>query len=232
MRVYNRALSASEVQQLYGLGAGAHVNTSSANLQRGSTVANGLVGYWTFDGGDISGTTILDLSGNGNDGTDNAATPTIGKLGQALKFDGSSGYADVPYSASLDVGVYSTSVWFKTTVGSCQYITDWNGSTIDKFRLFTGDCTPSYTTNSGATNELTAEIYSTGGSHWTDVTSSVSVNDGKWHHAVTVMDGTYLTLYIDGTLAAGPTAVQAGSITGESDINLFFGVEGSRVVPT
>ena len=94
--IYNRALSASEVQQLYGLGAGTHVNTSSANLQRGSSLANGLVGYWTFDGSDISGSTVYDLSGNGNNGTNNGATPTIGKLGQALKFDGSSSYVNIP----------------------------------------------------------------------------------------------------------------------------------------
>jgi hypothetical protein len=81
VRVYNRALSASEVQQLYGLGAGTHVNTSSANLQNGSTLQSGLVGYWTFDGPTISGTTVKDLSGQGNNGTNNGATPTIGKIG-------------------------------------------------------------------------------------------------------------------------------------------------------
>ena len=102
MCIYNRALSASEIEQLYTLGAGTHVNASSANLQRGSTLNSGLGGLSTFDGSDISGSTVYDLSGNGNDGTNSGATPTIGKLGQALSFDGSAQYVSVPRSSSLE----------------------------------------------------------------------------------------------------------------------------------
>ncbi|NLE07060.1 MAG: hypothetical protein GX627_00350, partial [Parcubacteria group bacterium] len=45
-------------------------------------LSTGLVGHWTFDNKDIYNTTVLDKSGNGNNGTNNGATKTIGKLGQ------------------------------------------------------------------------------------------------------------------------------------------------------
>jgi hypothetical protein len=55
---------------IYTANAGiTHINTTSANLQTGTTLASGLVGLWTFDGGDIHGTTAYDRSGQGNDGT-------------------------------------------------------------------------------------------------------------------------------------------------------------------
>ncbi len=57
VRVYNRALSASEVSDLYN---GAAVSST------------GLAGHWMFDEG--SGTTAADSSGNSNNGTVNGAT--------------------------------------------------------------------------------------------------------------------------------------------------------------
>ncbi len=57
----NRALSASEVSELYYNG-----------LTRGSALATGLVGEWLFNEG--SGSTAYDSSGNGNNGTITGAT--------------------------------------------------------------------------------------------------------------------------------------------------------------
>jgi len=42
-----------------------------------------------------------------------STSPTIGKIGQALYFDGSNDYVDVPASGSLTLGTSMTvSVWF------------------------------------------------------------------------------------------------------------------------
>src|SRR3989344_771986 len=57
-------------------------------------LATNLVGHWTMDGKDInwSANTMTDKSGNGNTGTitnmSTTTSPTIGKLGQGLRFDG------------------------------------------------------------------------------------------------------------------------------------------------
>jgi hypothetical protein len=119
VRVYNRALSAAEAKQLYNLGA-QKLNTSSATLTSGSSLASGLVGHWTFDGKDTSWTsgttgTTNDLSGNGNTGTltsmNRSTATTPGKLGQALNFDGASNYVDVGSNASLGVASHTVSAW-------------------------------------------------------------------------------------------------------------------------
>ena len=58
VRVYNIALTLAQVQEIYGNGNGdASAGSASANL----------VGWWKFDEG--SGTTALDSSGQGNNGT-------------------------------------------------------------------------------------------------------------------------------------------------------------------
>ncbi len=91
VRVYNRALSAAEVKQIYTETAGSKVNTDTANL--GSTLSSGLVGYWSFNGTDVTDK-VYDRSGVGNNGyfigSATSSAKTIGKVGQALKFDGSS----------------------------------------------------------------------------------------------------------------------------------------------
>ena len=92
VRVYNRALTATEVAGLYQSGL-AKINSS----QSPGTLSQGLVGWWTMDGADTvwSSPTAgveYDRSGNGNTGTltnmTRSGSPTVGKIGQALKFDG------------------------------------------------------------------------------------------------------------------------------------------------
>lgn len=91
IRLYGNSLSASEVQKIYQTTAPMQVQLDS-----------GLVGYWTFDGPDIQGTTAIDRSGKGNNGTITGAAPIKGKLGQGLSFNGSSDYVDAGSASSLD----------------------------------------------------------------------------------------------------------------------------------
>lgn len=84
IRVNNRALSASQVAALYQSGA-VRMNTSSVNLQSGSSLTSGLVGLWAFDGADTTDK-LYDGSGQGNsayfyNGATSSAK-TIGKLGR------------------------------------------------------------------------------------------------------------------------------------------------------
>jgi hypothetical protein len=191
VRIYNRALSASEVQQLYNLGAGTHVNTSSANLQNGSTLSQGLVGLWTFDGSDISGSTVYDLSGNGNNGTNNGATPTIGKLGQALKFNGSSYVGtnlDIQPSA---IPVMTFTVWVKpgSSVGNEDIFTDDDGGYDRGLESSRGDGNFNIFTGSGSWAPVVADI-------------------GKWQFVVVEYTATNILFYKNGvqySLGSAPT---------------------------
>ncbi|MFZ3031807.1 MAG: LamG domain-containing protein [Candidatus Moraniibacteriota bacterium] len=93
---------------IIGVFAGAYwyfqVYGSTINQSKNDLVTNGLIGLWSFDGGDISGTTAYDRSGNGFDGTIVAAPGRIkGKVGQALSISDTQ-YVTVADTATLDVG--------------------------------------------------------------------------------------------------------------------------------
>jgi hypothetical protein len=99
VRIYNRALSATEVANLY---------TSSKKIFKVSASQNnkltdGLIGMWSFNGPDISGTTVFDRSSQGNNGTlVNGPVVTIGKVGQAIDLSGSTQRVFVGTQSSLD----------------------------------------------------------------------------------------------------------------------------------
>ncbi len=79
VRIYSRALSASEVSLLY--------NRSATTYSHDKT---NLIGYWSFE--DATGTIATDFSGNGNHGTlTNMSNDdwVQGRVGKALDFDGS-----------------------------------------------------------------------------------------------------------------------------------------------
>ena len=121
VRIYNRQLSASEVANLYQSGA-TRAQTSSAVMHNGSSLQSGLVGHWTFDGKDTpwssaTAGTAIDRSGNNSNGIltqmNRATSPTIGKLGQALNFDGVTNYVNINAVASkIQTGSFSVEFWF------------------------------------------------------------------------------------------------------------------------
>lgn len=117
VRIYNRELSTAEIQDIYQSGA-MKVNSSSVGK-----LSDGLVGHWTFDGRDLNGTTAYDRSPVGtNTGTISGAVTAIGKMGQALKFDGVNDYISVSYNSSLELpdAGGSVSCWFKISSKSGQ----------------------------------------------------------------------------------------------------------------
>jgi Concanavalin A-like lectin/glucanases superfamily len=117
VRIYNRALTATEVKQLYNLGQSkmGHSNT---------VVSNGLVGYWPLDGNTTNWNTntTADVSGQGNDGTlvsmSKTASPIGGRIGQALSFDGSASYIGTTVNTTVTSATFSA--WVKRT-GATAY---------------------------------------------------------------------------------------------------------------
>jgi Concanavalin A-like lectin/glucanases superfamily len=104
VRIYNRALSAGKVAQLYDAGMLASLN-------------HGLVGWWKLDDG--SGSMATDSSGQGDTGTlINAPTWGQGKIGGDLTFDGATQEVDASGYAGITSNVFTISFWLKSTSGS------------------------------------------------------------------------------------------------------------------
>jgi len=122
---------------------------------------------------------------------------TIRDFGTSLIFNGSTAKV-----ASMNVGFTRTSgqplsvgIWFKTilTTSNITFISVRNGSAAGNL----------WKIGWGTAGQIQFSYDSTGGGG--AAASSTKFNDGKWHHAVGVYDGTNITIYVD--------AVQVGQIT-------------------
>jgi hypothetical protein len=197
VRVYDRVLSVSEISTLYKSGE-SKINASQ-NLISGSSLNSGLVGMWSFNSKDLSDK-VYDRSGNGNDGYVNGrATSTlksIGKVGQALNFDGTSDYIYLGTPASLfPTSGITLSAWINPdqTAISTQIISNDDAATISNQMRTQGAaglrCSISNTTS----------------------TFGSTIPSGEWTHVGCVYDGANIINYING-VSVGSTPL-TGSIS-------------------
>jgi hypothetical protein len=194
-RIYNRALSTTEIAQLYGV-RGVTVNKSVV----GGPGTNGLVLWHTFDGPKLNTTTSTDSVSTTNNGTlSGSPTPTRGKIGQALSFNRSN-HISIP-SFSPTAFPVTISGWIYTTDGTLynKDIVSFgaSGSNNDFFLVrldANGNNTNSYTIGSKST--VSGVRSTTGG----------SLSTNAWHNIVAIFDSTSQSVYVDGTFTASTTA--------------------------
>lgn len=165
-----------------------------ANLQ------DGLIVYWSFDESD--GQTASDVLGSNEATLTGSASwePNGGKIGGALKLDGTGSTAEDTNGANYINGLsaFSVSVWVKSSsIDSDRGIfhgIDPDGSD-DIFTL-------RYDAKGwagGGTNVIKAGITTTGGAQAYESTSNMQITE--WQHLLlTWSSGSQLALYIDGTL--------------------------------
>jgi len=225
VRVYNRGLSAAEIDQLFDQ-TSAKMNTSVTNALTGP--GSGLVGWWTFDGPDMVGGTVMDRSGRGNHGDmENMATSSayaIGRMGQALNFDGNNDGVYFPVSSPLlspGTGDFTVTAWayLKGPFESSHVYSDIGtaGSVSLSFgTLARGSCNYSDGTNNsnatGAVNGFTT---------------------GRWYHVACVKKGTMAYLYRDGELDGSTDNPSLGSVNANGVWQPVIGsyVTGANVLP-
>ena len=190
VRIYNRALSASEILQLYQIGATSKI---AKTLPGRDSLTSGLVGHWTFDGPDML-TTVADKSGQGNNGnlihSGSGTTTAPGKIGQALNFDGVNDYVLTPFNVSTLTN-FTISLWEKTdnpNLGTQRFYSADLGGT-DRFYF--------------GVNTLSRVVL--GLSDWNPTISS-SLSSG-WEHYVIVLDGTTGYVYRNGSLIASQAGI-------------------------
>ena len=164
-----------------------------------STLGASTAGAWSFD--NISGATVYDDSGNGNNGTISGATRANGvdgKVQGALSFDGINDYVSISNSAILDVAdnPFSVSIWFKHT------LTAGNVTGI----LEMGGVSPAYSIATGYLDAGQDKLSFIVGGVWKYNIGS-GLNDGNWHNFVAIKNGATYTFYVDGIVKAGSDSV-------------------------
>jgi hypothetical protein len=205
VRIYNRALSADEIKRLYKIGATGKLSVVSNS----TSLDKGLVGWWTFDGKDVSGVQVYDKSGNGNRGIMTEGPTTVeGKLGQTLSFDEGDDYVDISDSSVFDLaasGKYTWSAWIKP-----RNFNQWSAvrSQLQSSNPEIHLTYYAHTSNSTSWGPVTAGVsvgWVTGITNYVSLYSTNNVlTIGSWSHLVITYDGSLaqanrFTIYVNGT---------------------------------
>lgn len=143
---------------------------------------------------------VFDVSGNGNNGTvnGNVTWNSSGKYGGAFEFDGAGDYISIPYH---NLSKITYSMWFKQVDPKREeYIFNYMRTAI---RLSDG-LVRFY-------NNVTAG---------SSVTWSGSWSSNTWTHLATTFNGTHSSIYINGSLVSGPTAISNGWNTNNVNNNI------------
>ncbi|MFC2174398.1 DUF2341 domain-containing protein [archaeon] len=191
MRVYDRLLTEDEIKALT------------------------LVGQWHFDEG--TGTDAFDASGFGNDGTITGATWADGVHGSALDFDGAGDYIDAGTGNGfkMEDGAFTFEAMVKSDGGI-------EASPVIMQRMYNGDCGGS--SNSDAMRLGTTHTAGSGNPEYplfwvrdkngnsATATSTVDINDGKWHHVAGVRTSSTIYIYVDGVETGTASASSIGEI--------------------
>ena len=174
--------------------------------------ANGLVGWWPFNGN------ANDESGNGNNGTVNGATLTNDRFGIANKaYNFNSNYILVPHNPTFDFqtnNAVSVSLWFNAlniTSGVFLQKQSGVGATQNGF-------------NAGFLNmssNLAGVAKKTSGIQSIVSTSSSILSNNSWYHFIYVFNNGIASLYVNGQLIT--SQITAGSMVGNSLTDLIFG---------
>lgn len=188
VRIYNRALSSSEVARLYKI---------QAPRITGGVSNSGLIGYWSFDEG--RGTRTEDVSVNNNSGTlTGGASWSQGKMGKGVTLNGSTGYVTMGSPAVLfPTGALTVSYWIKINgIGSDStygYVSSWELTGTPERWAIGGNptCGASYRNTSDTAITLRE--------------SSITLDQGVWYMCTVVFNppSTTIDVYTNGVLTNG-----------------------------
>lgn len=223
VHIYDTALSLAEIQQLASkkpvidmAASGSTVNSIPA-YNFPST--GGLVGHWRMEetaGGD----SVLDWSGENNDGTPAGATGANNKpqpstdvptgvnhaTSRSMDFDGTDDYVDITDTIDLDLsdGEFSIALWVKADAlpgsGDFAWFIDKSTDNDDLDYLLGID-------ESGDNNELRFATRALSN----DIEDTTAFPTNEWVHVVAIQSDTHVRLYKNGSQVA--SAAIAGSAT-------------------
>jgi len=189
VRIYNRALREDEIKQLYYRGLKTHYSRIDYSYP---DIDNHAVLLLNFDQGISNGSanneTVYDMSVYGNDGTVYGANWTVGRVGQALSFDGDGDYVDCGKDESLDMGSgdFTITAWIKLTADGINTIAGKKGSNYGKspgYMLTVDDGVLKFTMGDGSNSFISSGF--------------AGVNDGQWHFVAGIRNGNTAYVILD-----------------------------------
>jgi len=210
VRLYDRALSAAEIADLYAEGLG------------------GPIAHWKLDDG--TGPTALDSEGS-HDGTlTNGPAWVAGQLGDALDFDGADDYVDLTSDAPLDdvfVGGATVMAWIEPAT--------WGGNGYG--RVFDKSSSPSATGDGWAirlntdNGGLNFGQGFTGGRGWWRFAEG-AINLGTWQHIAVAYDASATAndpiVYLNGNpIAVTRVDTPSGAVRSDAALNLRLGAHAT-----
>ena len=190
--------------------------TASANVPTCAPAPPGLVGWWAGEAN------ANDSAGANNGALYGGLAFAAGEVGQAFNFDGSSGYVEMPASASLNVGAgagLTIECWIKpAALADQQPIVEWNSGAHAGAHFWTS-VGPPYGGGPGA---IYVNLIDTTGAFHTLTTGPGVLKTNIFQHvAVSYDKATGLaSLYCNGALV---TSGLLGSFTPQTSVPLYLG---------
>ncbi|MFF9626852.1 LamG-like jellyroll fold domain-containing protein [Streptomyces griseosporeus] len=191
--------------------------TGSSQVYRSAVMGSAPSGYWRL--ADTGGAAQAANEIHTGFGTYNTVTQGVaGPFGTgdvtAVSFNGTSSYAEIPFTPWHSSANRAVELWFKTAKPGVIL--------SDQSTAPTGT-TPSGTWNPllyvGADNKLHGHWWTTAGTAGTAFGTTGTVTDNQWHHAVLSSAGTTQTMYLDGAKVADFTGAPAD----QSNTRTFIG---------
>lgn len=215
VRIFNRAMSTEEIQDLSSLAPPGSLTASGSQVRHIPGIffpsTGGLVGHWKME--ETFAGTVADSSGYNRDGTPQGATganntpqPVVNVPGstsflstRSLDFDGTDDYLSVSTAAELASNPISVSFWTKNDVAPTQFdglLGKTNGTNWTQGWGFFY--------NSASQVRFFIENYAAN-------VAVASINPQEWNHIVGTWDGTTIRIYVNGV--EGASDAYAGTIT-------------------
>lgn len=205
IRIYNRALTPSEANELYHY-------------------APGPVGHWKLD--ENTGTTTNDSSSNNylSKTFEGNTKWSVGKFGSSVSFDGADDNVQIAEGTNIDLGTmtdsYTLSAWVKysSCAGTCTVVAKMiNSSAAYPFHLYIDSSQmPIFSTRDSSGNVSTAFLNS-------------AISPDTWYYLTAVRDtqSDKLFLYVNGALTlASQTATDSSVTSNTNDDDISFGASG------
>ncbi len=216
VRLYNRVLSADEIQTLAGAGK------VTVGFSHNNIMTDGLVLLQSFNGQDVDMATgtCYDRSGHGNNGTmSGGVAPKSGRLGQAMEFDGVNGGVNCGNIDELDGHTaFTVAAWIK--LDEDEFNSDGDifvqgvHNVVCSIILWRDDVVAGGD-QTGNTNCLSFIVMDGSDKVWISSANN-TLNDTGWHFVCGTFEANNAAgsnIYIDGTL------VETGSAASVDNIN-------------